>query len=334
MPDGPAIANCSVTRVMDVILDPWTFLVLREAWFGRHRFEQFRRALGLPRGTLSNRLAHLVAEGLLQRVRYQDRPPRYEYRLTRKGGDLYPSMAAMLGWGDRWLAGDAGPPLVLLHEPCGHVCTPEVLCSQCRRAIDIQDVSYHPGPGAGIERRDPSRRMHRSPRPENFVRQRACSVARTLSIVGDRWTFLLLREAWFGVHRFDAVRRNLGIATNILSDRLQRVVANGILERRLYATGPARFEYRLTERGRDLYLSMITLMRWGDRWLAGGAGPPLVLRHAACGHDFHAVVACNHCRREIRMHEMRYSNGPGWRVERGAGSLEAKKSRSNGSDQS
>ncbi|MDH3689272.1 MAG: helix-turn-helix transcriptional regulator [Gammaproteobacteria bacterium] len=303
--------NCSVARTLDIVADPWTFLVLREAWFGVRRFDHFRTNLGMPRGTLTSRLQHLVTEGLFKRVKYQEVPTRFEYKLADKGANLYSSMLVLMFWGDRWLAGPEGPPLLFRHNLCGHICHAEVICSHCRDQISIRHVSYYPGPGAGAAQTSSRRQMRRSSKPENFVKQRACSVARTMQIIGDRWTFLLLREAFFGVHRFDEVRRNLGISTNILSNRLNRLLDHDLFERRRYAINPERFEYRFTEKGRELYASMVSLMRWGDRWLAGAAGPPLIVHHDTCRHDLEPLIVCSHCHTEINMREMSYEPGPG-----------------------
>src|ERR687885_1434461 len=112
--------------------------------------------------------------------------------------------------------------------------------------------------------------MYELERPET------CSIARAMEILGERWTFLILREAFYGVRRFSDIQRNLGIARNILSARLQTLVRAGILERRRYQEEPERFEYRLTAAGRDLYPAIITIMRWGDEHL-NGATPPVEL---------------------------------------------------------
>src|SRR3712207_1915696 len=105
-----------------------------------------------------------------------------------------------------------------------------------------------------------------------------CSVGRAMEILGERWTFLILREAFYGVRRFSDMQRNLGIARNILSSRLQTLVAAGILERRRYQEEPERYEYRLTACGRDLYPAVIAIMRWGDEHLYDDAAP-VELRH-------------------------------------------------------
>ncbi len=118
-----------------------------------------------------------------------------------------------------------------------------------------------------------------------------------LNEVGDRWTFLILREAFFGVRRFVDFQRNLGVARTLLSSRLNQLVDHEILERRLYQSRPDRHEYRLTEKGRDLYGVTVAIMRWGDRWVSDT--PPLILTHAA---DHGAVIQelrCGRCGVEL-----------------------------------
>src|SRR5687768_7420595 len=102
-----------------------------------------------------------------------------------------------------------------------------------------------------------------------------CSVARTLDVVGEWWTMLIIRDAFRGVRRFEDFQRSLGIARNVLTARLQRLVDEGVIERRPYQDNPLRHEYRLTAKGLDLYPVLVSLMQWGDRWKAGRAGPPL-----------------------------------------------------------
>lgn len=131
-----------------------------------------------------------------------------------------------------------------------------------------------------------------------------CSVARTLEVVGEWWTMLVIREAFFGVRRFDDFQGRLGIARNVLAARLQGLVDNGILERRLYQERPERFEYRLTEKGRDLYPVLVSLMGWGDRWMAGENGPPVTLRHD-CGHAAEAVVMCRECNETLTSRQVK-----------------------------
>lgn len=122
-----------------------------------------------------------------------------------------------------------------------------------------------------------------------------CSIARTLEVVGEWWTFLVLRDAFRGVSRFDEFQQRLGIARNVLTARLNTLVEHRILERIPYQDNPVRYEYRLTERGLDLFPVLASLLRWGDRWAPGPDGPPVVLVHEACGHDAQPVLTCSHC---------------------------------------
>lgn len=135
------------------------------------------------------------------------------------------------------------------------------------------------------------------------VKEARCSVARALSVVGERWTMLILREAFLGHRRFDEFQSATGIARNILSTRLQALVANGIFERN--DDGPERHvEYRLTKKGLDLYPILLSLMRWGDTWMAGEEGPPMTLVHRACGHSTTPALTCSHCHGAIEVRAM------------------------------
>ena len=132
-----------------------------------------------------------------------------------------------------------------------------------------------------------------------------CSIARTVDLIGDWWTPLVLREAFTGVRRFDDFQRNLGIGRNILTQRLHRLVDDGMLARRPYQERPLRHEYVLTEKGRDFYPVLAAMMRWGDRWLSGDEGPPVRLRHVSCDHPLEADVVCSHCREPISVRDVR-----------------------------
>ncbi len=140
---------------------------------------------------------------------------------------------------------------------------------------------------------------------------RPSSVERTLDLFGAGWAFLVLRESFFGVKRFDDFQRNLGVSRAILADRLKVMVEAGILERRRYQQRPDRYEYVLTEKGLELYPIFIAMMRWGDRWLAGEEGPPLLLHHTICGAQTTPVMVCDHCGEPIDARSMRYEAGPG-----------------------
>ena len=129
-------------------------------------------------------------------------------------------------------------------------------------------------------------------------------MARALEVVGERWTLLILRDAFNGVRRFDDFQRSLGVARNVLNTRLQRLVERGLLERRRYQERPERFEYRLTEMGVDLFPTIVSLMQWGDRWLAAADGPPMVLRHRGCGGTLSPRRTCERCGAELEARDV------------------------------
>ena len=142
-----------------------------------------------------------------------------------------------------------------------------------------------------------------------------CSIARTLEVVGEWWTMLVVREAFNGVRRFDDFQAHLGIARNVLAARLQGLVDHGILERRRYQDRPERFEYRLTEKGIGLYPVLIALMSWGDRWEVGPDGPPVTLTHKNCGNAPEPVLACSHCGGQLSPREVTAKGAPIWHPE-------------------
>ena len=149
--------------------------------------------------------------------------------------------------------------------------------------------------------------------PDLSHRFEAESVARTLDLVGERWTLLILREAFFGVRRFGQFTRHLNIPRPTLSARLRTLVDAGVLDRVLYSRDPERHEYRLTEPGRDLFASIVTLMQWGDEHLPHPGGPPIVLRHHPCGQIARPVLACRECGGEITARNVTPEPGPGFR---------------------
>jgi DNA-binding HxlR family transcriptional regulator len=139
-------ANCSIARALELIGERWTILIVRDAFLGIRRFDEFQRSLGISRGVLSERLDHLVEAGILERSPYQERPPRYEYRMTDKGRDLWPVTMALVKWGDRYYA-ENGPPRQFFHRGCGGEVTDHLACSKCAAELTVRDVEAKPGPG-------------------------------------------------------------------------------------------------------------------------------------------------------------------------------------------
>ena len=146
--DQLAEEPCSIARTISVIGDRWTLLILRDCFLRVRRFDQFEARLGITRHVLADRLAKLVAAGVLMKVPYQDRQTRYEYRLTPKGRDLYPVLMSIVHWGDMHMASEKGRPLLHRHLACGHTFDPVLVCSECHEPVDPRAVRVEPGPGA------------------------------------------------------------------------------------------------------------------------------------------------------------------------------------------
>lgn len=139
---------CSIARTLDVIGEPWSPLILRDVFVGINRFDQIQRDLDISRKVLAERLKWLVENDVLERRTYSDRPPRHEYTLTAKGLELCDLLMAMVRWGDRHTAGEAGPPVLYRHHACGRIGHVDPRCSECGRPMHASDVDVLPGPGA------------------------------------------------------------------------------------------------------------------------------------------------------------------------------------------
>jgi DNA-binding HxlR family transcriptional regulator len=139
-----------------------------------------------------------------------------------------------------------------------------------------------------------------------------CSVAQTLEVVGEWWTMLIVRDCFLGVTRFDDFHQRLGISRNILTDRLEHLVEHEVLVRVPYQEHPVRYDYRLTDKGRDLWLVLTAMRQWGDRWEASD-GPPIVVEHKACRHETTVIPTCSSCGERVDARSVRALAGPGSR---------------------
>ncbi len=140
-----------------------------------------------------------------------------------------------------------------------------------------------------------------------------CTIARSAAVLGDHWNLLLIRQACLGMRRFDDFQGELGIGRNMLSIRLNGLVDEGLLRRVEYQNNPPRHEYRLTDKGRAVYPVLAAMAAWGEQWLSGPEGTPIVLHHTTCNHDMHAVVVCSECAEPLNVHNVVATAGPGQR---------------------
>lgn len=288
--------------VIDILSDAWSFLIIREAFVGGRRFEDLCQATGIPRSTLAERLRRLTREGVLGTIRYSQNSHRVKYVLTESGVDLYPVFTAFTNFGDKLTRSDKFSSVEFIHCSCEVACAPVVSCSSCCEPLDARDVHHGDRSqifGASIDR---SKKLRRS--RHIFMKPLPSAVSHALEIIGDRWSLRIIREAFNSDIHFDSLQGRLGIASNMLSDRLKRLVGQGVLSRERYHSAYDRSTYRLTLTGHLLYGPLILAMAWNDRWLAA-SGPSLRLKHMRCGREFTPYLACDQCSGPINAGNMR-----------------------------
>lgn len=282
----------SASRALNLLGDRWTLMICSQAFVGVTRFEDFQSRIGIARSLLTERLRRLENGGVLARHRYLERPPRDEYRLTDRGEDLFNTALMILRWEGLWHHDPKLRAHNLTHS-CGHRLVPQCRCSHCDTEVLARDVNALLGPGAGFDLAPKARAQRRS--TVEVRNNTEAMLERTIEVLGDRWVAHTIAAAFNGCHRFGEFQQEMGIATNILSERLARLVTLGVFEQRPYQTQPVRMEYRLTQKGLDLFPLVVTLVEWGQKWLSGPEGPPEILMHN-CGQPLHARIVCAHCK--------------------------------------
>lgn len=292
--------DCSVFGATEAIGDAWSWLVLSDAIIDdTHRFDAFQSRLGIARSTLSARLASLCMHGLM----VQD---GRDYLLTDAGTDFLMCVMTAMAWGDRWYTDGVNVPMHADHVGCATRIRGELRCKACEELIDARDVTFNRRPEALAPRSDATQRR-RTPGLDLLQRPRPSSIAATVQIIGDHWSPLVIREMFYGTKRFDDFQGHLGIATNILSQRLQRLVEHGIVDKRAYQLRPPRHEYQLTGKGLDLYPVPLSMLAWGDRWLSNGK-PPVRLTHLRCGKRLSPILTCSKCTHPITHEDVTFSH--------------------------
>lgn len=279
----------SVYRTLRTVGDAWSWLILRDAvLFGVHRFDDFQRQSGAARATLAARLHRLVDAGVLHRSGARG------YEISASGEDFLGCLLTAWRWGASW-----HPTLrerqQVTHLACGTSLAAVLRCRACGGVVDARDVSW--SAHRAVESQ-PTTARQRAPRRELLERGGPSPIARTLAVIGDWWTSLVIREAFFGTRRFDDFERNLGAAPNILASRLSLLVGEGILERAPYQSRPVRHEYRLTTKGLDLYHVPLAMFAWGERWPTPSPAP-VVLTHESCGRRLEPRLSCASCAGDV-----------------------------------
>ncbi len=299
--DNPLLHARSVSRALNVVGDRTALLLVYWVFLGVYRFAELQVKTGLSKSLVSNRLKRLEEQGVLERRALQG--GRVEYHLTAMGKDLYDVALAIIRWDKQWHYSPDCVTHHLVHKHCGKQFLPEAVCTRCSEEFNARSCDWHYGPGkpdVELSKESGSRRSRISPAALDAEHP---IMDRSLEILGDRWTALTIAAAFYRVRTFGGFQQALGIATNILSDRLGRLVAVGIFSEREHS----RSEYRLTEQGLALFPVIVSLMRWGDAWLAGDGGPALVLVHRSCNSLLEPLMRCDQCHKGLHFGDFHLS---------------------------
>ena len=300
MIDATLTPASSTARTLRIIGDARVLQILRSAFRGAKRFSDWAEELGIARPLLVDRLNRLVDSGIMEKVAYSKTGQRFEYRLTLMGRDLWAFLLSLWAWEKQWVAHGDKAVRDMRHRTCGNIALAVACCGACDQPLAGDgDVTETPGPGFKLEPRVIPKWQRRALvadpglEDEHFHHE-------TMQILGNRWSTMLLAAAMRGVTRFQDLEIELKISPNLLTSRLRELVHMNILEKVQYEDAPSRFEYRPTAKGEALHNTRLFAMAWGDRWLAGEAGPPFLAMHRGCGCPFSPVLRCSSCGGALR----------------------------------
>jgi DNA-binding HxlR family transcriptional regulator len=281
----------AIAVALGLLGDEWNLQILRYALNGVTRYGEWREVLPVSDAVLSGRLDRLTRAGMLTRVRYETRPLRHEYRITRRGRGTWPLLVAIWGWEATWVDEHVEPIPLLLHRRCGQTGWAELRCRQCLGPVGVRQVETRFGPSGGWARSVPA----------TATRRRSSSGAgtafpETMAVFGNRWSSAILGAAFLGARRFGEFEERLSAPPAVVSDRLRALVELGILGR---VTSPApalQGTYRLTDKGRAFFPVVLLTIEWAQRWFRAPEGPALVFGHTVAGtHRLRPVLACSGC---------------------------------------
>ncbi|MEP6587604.1 MAG: helix-turn-helix domain-containing protein [Polaromonas sp.] len=306
-----SLPTSAAQRTISIVGDAWTLRILRTLFRRQRRYGDFLRELGVSRAVLTDRLANLVAHGVL--IRHVKDGHHPEYLLTQCGLDLWTLFLSMWLWETEWGTGGIEPVFPEVDRPrrlpthtlCNHTMHPQLKCTHCGIPVLPFDTVGEPGPGASSAPVQTTSGFRRA-RQEAAITPGRGSSQKLFRLVGDRWNSAIVAAAFSGVRLFSEFEKNLQIAPSQLSDRLAELQALGILRAKAYAG--SRQEYHLTRAGIAVFPITLELMRWGDQWFWPGAAP-VVVRHLSCGHLLTARWHCSHCQQRLERKEIHFPEG-------------------------
>ena len=288
----------AIGRMLGLLGDEWSLLILQQALQGVSRYGQFKSALSVSDAVLTARLGTLTETGLLRRSVYQVRPRRAEYVVTPRSRSLWPVMLAIWHWERTWADRHPLALPTMRHDGCGQTFAPVVACLACDEPVEARDVAADWGPSGSWPRSVPHSATRRRAEVET-AHAGAGLFPESMTIFGNRWGAAMTGASFRGVHRFTDFEACLGAPPTLVAERLRTFCAIGVLELVTTSTGPRRGVYRLTTKGRAFYPVVAAALQWAEQWFAAPEGASLLQRHRGCGAPFVAVFECDRCRRPL-----------------------------------
>lgn len=289
------ILNETIANGLDIIGDRWTLLILQQAFYGRRRFEEFRKTTGASKATLTRRLQSLVEQDILYKASYGDSASRFEYKFTPNGLKLSDASLLAQQWEIDWQIGSASiDSRALRHTQCKKPLSPIAICRECKKPLIFDQVSWQ-----NIETQlTPQMReivaCNSKRRKRDVPISDEAEPANLASLIGDRWSLLILIASFFGTHRYDDYLKRLNIPPVILSERLKFLRTNRLFSKSEYQNNPPRFDYQLTKKSEALFPFIMILRQWVIE-NHPNEGQADSLLHDCCGKPLRIDVMCGSC---------------------------------------
>jgi DNA-binding HxlR family transcriptional regulator len=283
----------AVGRILGLLGDEWTLLIIQQALLGATRYGEFMQRLPISNTVLSNRLRALTDNDLLVRTAYQTRPVRAEYLITKRGRAFWPVLLSIWEWERRWVPDHVHRLPGMRHTQCDSKFAPTLTCRACGEAVTEKEVTARWGPSGSWPRSVPEASTRRRSSTDG-KRGQAGLFPETMSVFGNRWAAALLVCAFLGTSRFSDFQIQLGAPPSLLSGRLQTFCANGVLRT------SRQTNYQLTEKGRAFFPVIIAALQCGQRWFHAPEGPAVSLTHLGCGKPLVGQLTCDQCARPLK----------------------------------
>ncbi|MBV8292982.1 MAG: helix-turn-helix transcriptional regulator [Mycobacterium sp.] len=278
----------AVGRILGLLGDEWTLLIVQQALLGATRYGEFIERLPISNSVLTNRLRALTQDGLLVRTTYQERPVRAEYLISQRGRALWPVLLSIWEWERRWVPEHVHRLPGMHHTVCDSDFAPMLTCRSCTEVVTEKQVAARWGPSGSWPRSVPEAVTRRRAGADG-TRHQAGLFPETMSVFGNRWAAALLVCTFLGTSRFTDFQTQLGAPPTLLAGRLQTFCANGVL------SAPRQAGYQLSEKGRAFFPVIVTALQCGQQWFHAPDGPAVLITHLGCGEQFTGQLTCDQC---------------------------------------